>query len=191
MSHSRKNIKTQAQDLLVQSIPFKYIKYPQTIFVPVYPRAQVQQVIQIDAERRTVTARFLIHITICLQLSNWQLKQFIKEHMILEFGYNQMIYIPELMKMDNPPFIIQKVVEPDQKEDYITYRIKGNLQCSALFDLMFFPYREIDVVNHLVIRSQTFCDSKGRQFVIKYNAMILRDTGEFSATQFSPHFVNS
>ena len=47
--------------------------------------------------------------------------------MILEFGYNQMIYIPELMKMDNPPFIIQKVVEPDQKEDYITYRIKGNL----------------------------------------------------------------
>ena len=81
------------------------------------------------------------------------------------------------MKLDNPPFIIQEVIEPDQKVDYITYKIKGNLECSALFDLMFFPYREIDVINHLVIRSQTFTDSRDKEYVIKYNAMILRDTG--------------
>ena len=60
------------------------------------------------------------------------------------------------MKLDNPPFIIREVFEPDQKEDYVTYKIKGNLECKALFDLMLYPYRQIDVVNHLVIRSQTF-----------------------------------
>lgn len=60
------------------------------------------------------------------------------------------------MKIDNPPFIIQEVVEADSNEDYITYKIKGNFECSAIFDFMFFPYRQIEVVNHMVIRSQVF-----------------------------------
>ena len=50
---------------------------------------------------------------------------------------------------------------------------------------MFFPYREIDVINHMVIRSQTF-----EEYTIKYNAMLLRDTGGIEANQFSPYFIN-
>lgn len=64
-------------------------------------------------------------------------------------------------------------MEPDQKKDYVTYKIKGNLECAASFDLMLFPYREIDVVNHLVIRSQVY---KG--CTIKYNAILLKEDGE-------------
>jgi len=154
----------------MESLPYVYAKYPQTIFVPVYPRAHVEEVVGIDSERRTVTARFVVYITICLKVTEPGLKQFLKDHLILEFGYNQVIYIPELMKLDNPPFIIQEVIEPDQKQDYVTYKIKGNLECSASFDLMLFPYREIDVVNHLVIRSQVYED-----WTIKYNAILLEN----------------
>jgi hypothetical protein len=136
------------------------VKPPNIIFVPVFPRAHVEEVIGIDYDRRTVTARFVIHLTICLQTDEDKpaLKKYLREHLILEFGYNQVIYIPELMKLDNPPYIIQEVVEADHKDDYVTYKIKGNLECAAMFDLMLFPYRQIDVVNHLVIRSQTFHD---------------------------------
>ena len=69
-THFRRSAKLNAEDLLMESIPFEYMKYPRTIFVPVYPRAQVEEVIGIDSDRRTVTARFLFHITICLDLDN-------------------------------------------------------------------------------------------------------------------------
>ena len=89
------------------------------------------------------------------------------------------------MKLDNPPFLIQEVVEADQKQDYVTYKIKGNLECSASFDLMLFPYREIDVVNHLVIRSQVYED-----WTIKYNAILLKDEENVCVSQFAQYFIN-
>ena len=74
------------------------------------------------------------------------------------------------MKQDNPPYIIQEVVYPGQNEDYMTYKIKGNFECSAIFDLMLFPYRQIEVINHLVVRSQTF-----ENWEIKYNCLLLKE----------------
>jgi len=62
--------------------------------VPVYPRAYIEEVIGIDYDRRTVTAHCVIHITVCCKVNDPALKNFIRKHLILEFGYNQTICIP-------------------------------------------------------------------------------------------------
>ena len=54
---------------------------------------------------------------------------------------------------------------------------------------MFFPYREIDVVNHMVFRSQNYISDKGN-YIIKYNALMLEDVKEFEVHQFSQNFIN-
>ena len=68
---------------MIESLPFEYKKYPNTIFVPVYPRAHVEEVVGIDSDRRTVTARFVIYITICLKVNDEELKEFLAKHLIL------------------------------------------------------------------------------------------------------------
>lgn len=143
----------------------------------------MEEVIGIDHDRRTVTARFTIHLTVCLKGQEGDMKKYIRSHLILEFGFNQIIYIPELMMRDNPPYVIQEVIEPTRGEDYVTYKIKGNIECSANFDFLLFPYRQIEVINHLVIRSQEY---KGH--IIKYNAMMLLDNN-CNFHQFSPHIA--
>lgn len=87
---------------------------------------------------------------------------------------------------DNPPYIIKEVSDPNSPDDYVTYMIKGNIECSAFFDMMLFPYRQIQVINHLVIRSQ-FYKGKDKDYTIKYNAMMLLEGTEFH--QFSPHII--
>ena len=38
-----------------------------TYYIPVYPRAYIEEVVTIDTERRTVTAKFIIMLTISLK----------------------------------------------------------------------------------------------------------------------------
>lgn len=70
----------------------------------------------------------------------------------------------------------------EQEDNYVTYKIRGNIECYAAFDHMFFPYRQIEVINHMVIRSQTF-----KNYEIKYNAMLLKKNNQYH--QFNPHII--
>lgn len=103
-----------------------------TYFIPVYPRAYIEEVVNINYDRRTVTAKFVFLITVNLKVDNDKLREFLKEHLILEFGYNQIIFIPEDITLTNSPFLITRIQSPNN--DYVTYRISGAIECSANFD---------------------------------------------------------
>jgi hypothetical protein len=42
--------------------------------VPVYPRAFLEEVVNIDYDRRTVTAKFVLMVTVSLKVDNAQLR---------------------------------------------------------------------------------------------------------------------
>jgi hypothetical protein len=81
-------------------------------------------VINIDTDRRTVTAKFVLYITVCLKVSDSDLKKFLSEHLILEFAYTQGIFIPEDITRENSPYLITKMTG-NADDSYVTYRIKG------------------------------------------------------------------
>jgi hypothetical protein len=80
-----------------------------------------------------------------------KLRDYVRKHLILEFGYNQTIFIPEHTVCENNPYLIKRVHQRysknDEKEDekYATYSIRGSIECSASFNNMFFPFRKIEV----------------------------------------------
>lgn len=158
--------------------PYSYKHHgDNTYYIPVYPRAFVEEVINIDNDRRTVTAKFVLMVTVCIKVNNDKLRDFLKNHLILEFGYNQTLFIPEHITLENSPFLISRVAAND-KDDYVTYKIIGTIECDAYFDCMFFPYRRIEVVNHLCIREQEFNEERDGTFVkhvIRYNTMMLME----------------
>jgi len=49
---------------------------------------------------------------------------------------------------------------------------------------MLFPFRQIEVLNHLVVRTQHF-----RGYSIKYNAMMLKNDNLLEFNQFSPYIT--
>lgn len=81
-------------------------------YIPVYTHAVIEDIVGIDYDRRTVSAHFVLYITQYLKFPqpNPKLKEFLQDHLTLEFGYNQEILIPETMKADNTPYMIRKMV---------------------------------------------------------------------------------
>lgn len=154
--------------------------------MPVYPRAYIEEVVNIDYDRRTVTAKFVLMVTVCLKVDKPELREFLREHLILEFGYNQILFIPEHITLENSPFLITRV--PTHNRDYVNYRITGAIECSAEFDSMFFPYRRIEVTNHLCIRQQEFRhwhqDGSYTEYFIRYNIMMLVEENHEKYAQF-------
>jgi hypothetical protein len=67
--------------------------------------------------------------------------------LVIELAYSETIFIPETIRNNKSKYIITEVVEPLGAEDYVTYKIKGNFECPAVFDLMFHPYRHIEITN--------------------------------------------
>lgn len=96
----------------------------------------------VDYDRRTVTAKFVVFVTVCLKVDMPQLREFLAGHLILEFGFNQVIFIPEHITLENSPYLISKM-PGKSTDDYVTYKINGSVECTANFDSMFFPYRRI------------------------------------------------
>jgi hypothetical protein len=125
-------------------------------------------------------------VTVCLKVDKPGLRDFLKEHLILEFGYNQVLFIPEHITLENSPFLISRV--PTHDKDYVNYRISGAIECSAEFDSMFFPYRRIEVTNHLCIRQQEYrewnSDGTCSEYSIRYNIMMLVEQNHEKYAQF-------
>lgn len=173
-------------EIRLENTPFTYKAHHNTYYIPVYPRAFIEEVTNIDYDRRTVTAKFVLMITVCLKVDNPNLQKFLKDHLILEFGYNQVLFIPEHITLENSPFLISQ--DPTNNNDYVNYRISGAIECSAEFDSMFFPYRRIEVTNHLCIRQQEYRewnrDGTCNEYHIRYNIMMLVEQNHEKYAQF-------
>jgi hypothetical protein len=98
------------------------------------------------------------------------------------------LFIPEHITLENSPFLISRV--PTHDPDYVNYRISGAIECTAEFDSMFFPYRRIEVTNHLTIRQQEFkewhFDGTCSEYAVRYNIMMLVEENHMKYAQFLP-----
>ncbi len=62
-----------------------------------------------------------------------KLRNYIREHLILEFGYNQTIFIPEHIVCENNPYLIKRVYQKfvekghNDEQKYVTYSIRGDI----------------------------------------------------------------
>jgi hypothetical protein len=57
-------------EMHLECVPFTYRRHENTYYIPAYPRAFVEEVVNIDYDRRTVTAKFVVLITVCLKVNN-------------------------------------------------------------------------------------------------------------------------
>jgi hypothetical protein len=80
---------------------------------------------------------------------------------------------------------------PTHDRDYVNYRISGAIECAAEFDSMFFPYRRIEVTNHLCVRQQEFRqrhpDGSHSDYAVRYNIMMLVEENHEKYAQFLPY----